>query len=115
MALLKVMASKTFELCAREASQIFGGASYVRSSGKGAVVERLYRDVRGTAIPGGSEEILMVIPFFFFFVMNLFLNTPFFFCLVGFGGKAGAQTSFALFKIVVRQTDFLTEKPPLKR
>jgi len=45
MALFKVMASKTFELCAREASQILGGASYTRE-GKGQRVERLYREVR---------------------------------------------------------------------
>jgi len=57
VALLKTFSTKTFELCAREASQILGGASYVRG-GKGVTVERLYRDVRGTAIPGGSEEIL---------------------------------------------------------
>jgi len=58
MALFKVMASKSFELCAREASQILGGASYTRE-GKGQRVERLYREVRSYAIPGGSEEILM--------------------------------------------------------
>mmetsp|Transcript_2426 Transcript_2426/g.3354 ORF Transcript_2426/g.3354 Transcript_2426/m.3354 type:complete len:423 (-) Transcript_2426:176-1444(-) len=58
MALLKVMSSKTFELCAREASQIIGGSSYTRE-GKGQQVERLYREVRSYAIPGGSEEILM--------------------------------------------------------
>ncbi len=58
MALLKVQASKTFEICAREASQIFGGSSYVRE-GKGSMIERMYREVRGSAIPGGSEEILM--------------------------------------------------------
>jgi alkylation response protein AidB-like acyl-CoA dehydrogenase len=57
-ALLKVMASKSFEYCAREAAQIFGGSSLVRE-GKGMAVERLYREVRGTAIPGGSEEILL--------------------------------------------------------
>lgn len=57
-ALLKVMASKTFEHCAREASQIFGGASIVRE-GPGKLVERLYREVRASAIPGGSEEILL--------------------------------------------------------
>ena len=57
-ALLKVQASKTFEYCAREASQIFGGNSIVKE-GKGAVVERLYRGVRAAAIPGGSEEILL--------------------------------------------------------
>ena len=50
--------SRTFEYCAREASQIFGGSSYVRE-GRGAVVERLYREVRGTAIYGGSEEIML--------------------------------------------------------
>jgi alkylation response protein AidB-like acyl-CoA dehydrogenase len=27
--------------------------------GQGKVVERLYRSVRATAIPGGSEEILL--------------------------------------------------------
>ena len=101
-ALLKVHASKTFEYCAREASQIFGGASIVKvgagfsranlfleyaycvgfgrrivveralprclcarqcvrraQEGKGKLVERLYREVRAQAIPGGSEEILL--------------------------------------------------------
>ena len=57
-ALLKVQCSQTFEFCAREASQIFGGSSIVRE-GRGKIVERLYREVRATAIPGGSEEILM--------------------------------------------------------
>jgi len=57
-ALLKVQASRTFELCAREASQIFGGNSIVRE-GQGKIVERLYREVRAAAIPGGSEEILL--------------------------------------------------------
>jgi alkylation response protein AidB-like acyl-CoA dehydrogenase len=57
-ALLKVMASKTFEYCSREASQIFGGNSIIKE-GKGKVVERLAREVRAQAIPGGSEEILL--------------------------------------------------------
>ena len=39
-----MQATKTFEYCAREAAQIFGGASYVRG-GKGEKVERLYREV----------------------------------------------------------------------
>jgi alkylation response protein AidB-like acyl-CoA dehydrogenase len=56
-ALLKVHGSVTFEFCAREASQVFGGAAVVRE-GPGRVVERLYREVRATAIPGGSEEVL---------------------------------------------------------
>lgn len=50
----KAQATTTFEFCAREASQIFGGLSYSRG-GQGAKVERLYRDVRAYAIPGGSE------------------------------------------------------------
>ena len=31
----------------------------VEGEGQGAIVERLYREVRGTAIPGGSEEIML--------------------------------------------------------
>ena len=57
LALLKVHATQAFELAAREASQIFGGSSYLRS-GPGATVERLYREVRVMAIGGGSEEIM---------------------------------------------------------
>jgi alkylation response protein AidB-like acyl-CoA dehydrogenase len=57
-ALLKVQASKTFEYCVREAVQIFGGSGLVKE-GRGMFVERLYREVRGVAIPGGSEEILL--------------------------------------------------------
>ena len=57
-ALAKVQSTKVFEFCAREAAQVFGGASYTRS-GQGEKVERLYRDVRAYAIPGGSEEILL--------------------------------------------------------
>ena len=50
----KVGATITFEMCAREAAQILGGASYLR----GDTVERLYREVRVQAIGGGSEEIM---------------------------------------------------------
>jgi len=57
-ALIKAHATKVFEYCAREAAQLIGGASYVRG-GQGEKVERLYRDVRAYAIPGGSEEILL--------------------------------------------------------
>ncbi len=55
---LKAQATQTFEFCAREASQIFGGLSYSRG-GQGGKVERLYREVRAYAIPGGSEEIML--------------------------------------------------------
>ncbi|CAF9928538.1 MAG: hypothetical protein GOMPHAMPRED_005159 [Gomphillus americanus] len=54
----KAQSTQVFEFCAREASQIFGGLSYSRG-GQGAKVERLYRDVRAYAIPGGSEEIML--------------------------------------------------------
>lgn len=58
IASLKAQSTITFEFCAREASQIFGGLSYSRG-GQGGKVERLYRDVRAYAIPGGSEEIML--------------------------------------------------------
>jgi len=58
IALTKAQATQTFELCAREASQIFGGLAYTRG-GQGEKVERLYREVRAYAIPGGSEEIML--------------------------------------------------------
>ncbi|KAL5601408.1 hypothetical protein BROUX41_002605 [Berkeleyomyces rouxiae] len=58
IASLKAQATVTFEFCAREASQIFGGLSYSRG-GQGGKIERLYRDVRAYAIPGGSEEIML--------------------------------------------------------
>jgi alkylation response protein AidB-like acyl-CoA dehydrogenase len=57
ISLLKVQATKTFELCAKEATQILGGAGVLRE-GKGERVERLYREVRVQCIGGGSEEIM---------------------------------------------------------
>eukprot|EP00455_Lapot_gusevi_P041975 TRINITY_DN492_c0_g1_i2.p2 TRINITY_DN492_c0_g1~~TRINITY_DN492_c0_g1_i2.p2 ORF type:complete len:445 (+),score=194.37 TRINITY_DN492_c0_g1_i2:104-1438(+) len=58
IALLKAQSTQTFELCAREAAQILGGIAYTRG-GLGEKVERLYREVRAFAIPGGSEEIML--------------------------------------------------------
>merc|ERR1712190_33419 len=57
-ALLKVQATKVFEYCARESAQIFGGLSYTRG-GQGEKVERLNREVRAMAVPGGSEEVML--------------------------------------------------------
>jgi len=57
-ALLKVQCTKVLEYCARESSQIFGGLSYTRG-GQGEKVERLSREVRAMAVPGGSEEIML--------------------------------------------------------
>jgi len=58
IALLKAQTTQTMEFCAREAAQIFGGLAYTRG-GQGEKVERLYREVRAFAIPGGSEEIML--------------------------------------------------------
>ena len=76
IALLKAQCTQTFEYCAREAAQIFGGLAYTRG-GQGEKIERLYREVRAygelqpcdcailtvlcprAAIPGGSEEIML--------------------------------------------------------
>lgn len=58
IAAAKAVATQTLEYCAREATQIFGGLGYTRG-GKGGKVERIYRDVRAYAIPGGSEEIMI--------------------------------------------------------
>merc|ERR1719311_1881702 len=57
-ALLKVQCTKGFEYTARESAQILGGLSYTRG-GQGEKVERLSREVRAMAVPGGSEEIMM--------------------------------------------------------
>ncbi|BGP19078.1 hypothetical protein JCM10213v2_007165 [Rhodosporidiobolus nylandii] len=57
-ALLKAHASITLELCAREAVQVLGGIGHTRG-GLGERIERIRRDVKGVAIPGGSEEIML--------------------------------------------------------
>ncbi|CAK9008553.1 Acyl-CoA dehydrogenase AFT10-1 (AF-toxin biosynthesis protein 10-1) [Durusdinium trenchii] len=59
VALAKVQATKTLEFCAREASQILGGRSYLRGNHIGGRIERSYREVRVYAIGGGSEEIML--------------------------------------------------------
>jgi len=58
IALGKVLSTRCFEYCAREASQVLGGNSCIRG-GVGDRIERLYREVRCNAIAGGSEEILL--------------------------------------------------------
>lgn len=58
LALCKVQASKTVAFCASEAMQVFGGLGYTRQ-GKGGRIERIYREAKAYAIPGGSEEIML--------------------------------------------------------
>ena len=57
LCLLKVQASRTFELCARQSVHIFGGYG-LQSTGPGAKVEALSKQVHGLAISGGAEDIL---------------------------------------------------------
>lgn len=52
--MLKNLATLTMEFCAREATQTFGGAGYLR----GCKVERIAREVRVNAVGGGPEEIM---------------------------------------------------------
>jgi acyl-CoA dehydrogenase len=54
IAMLKVLATTTFEYCANEAMQIFGGAGFLR----GSKIERLYRETKVMSIGGGSIEIM---------------------------------------------------------
>lgn len=58
MALAKVECTRASEYCAREASQVLGGASFLRQ-GKGQLVERLVREIRVSCVGGGSDEIMM--------------------------------------------------------
>ncbi|GAA5946673.1 hypothetical protein JCM3765_000344 [Sporobolomyces pararoseus] len=57
-ALLKANASISLELVAREAVQVLGGIGHTKG-GIGERIERIRRDVKGVAIPGGSEEIML--------------------------------------------------------
>lgn len=92
ISLLKAQSTQTFEFCAREASQIFGGLSYTRG-GVGEKVERLYREVRAYAIPGGSEGG--------FYCINdkctVFLNTTSFYIeiMIDLGVRQATRQAFA--------------------
>ncbi|KAF7554454.1 hypothetical protein G7Z17_g2923 [Cylindrodendrum hubeiense] len=55
---LKAHAGIVLEHVVREAIQIMGGVGLTRG-GRGARVERIWRDVKAITVPGGSEEILL--------------------------------------------------------
>ena len=57
LAMVKIEAAQALEYSAREASQIFGGRSYLRG-GTASRVERIYREVTVMAIAEGATEIL---------------------------------------------------------
>src|SRR4051812_23690492 len=59
--LVVIRSSKKVGSCLDSPLSLLTGVNdvtYVRA-GRGKIVERLYREVRGVAIPGGSEEILL--------------------------------------------------------
>ncbi|CAP64882.1 uncharacterized protein PODANS_5_4240 [Podospora anserina S mat+] len=57
-ALLKAQAGIVFRECADTAVLLFGGNGFT-TTGQGMVAEMLYREVPGTRIPGGSEDVLL--------------------------------------------------------
>ncbi|KAJ4516298.1 hypothetical protein HRR83_001626 [Exophiala dermatitidis] len=57
-ALLKAKAGMVLNDCAQTAVLIFGGNGYTRT-GQGELVEKIYRDVMGARIPGGSEDVML--------------------------------------------------------
>lgn len=57
-ALAKAKAGMVFNECAQTAVLLFGGNGYTRT-GQGEIAERLYREVPGARIPGGSEDVML--------------------------------------------------------
>lgn len=57
-ALLKAQAGLVLNECAQTAVLVFGGNGYTRT-GQGELVEKIYRDVMGARIPGGSEDVML--------------------------------------------------------
>ncbi|KFY14793.1 hypothetical protein V491_05902 [Pseudogymnoascus sp. VKM F-3775] len=57
-ALAKAQAGLVLEQCASTAVLLFGGNGYTQS-GQGANVERIYREIPGIRIPGGSEDVML--------------------------------------------------------
>ncbi|KAF9893549.1 hypothetical protein FE257_010861 [Aspergillus nanangensis] len=57
-ALAKARAGIVFDKCVRCAVLLFGGNGFTRT-GQGELVEKLYREVPGARIPGGSEDVLL--------------------------------------------------------
>ena len=57
-ALAKAKAGMVFNECAQTAVLLFGGNGYTRT-GQGEIAERIYREVPGARIPGGSEDVML--------------------------------------------------------
>jgi len=57
-ALAKAKAGMVLNTCAETAVLLFGGNGYTRT-GQGEIAERIYREVPGARIPGGSEDVML--------------------------------------------------------
>jgi acyl-CoA dehydrogenase len=57
-ALAKAKAGMVLDECARTAVLLFGGNGFTRT-GMGELVEKIYREVPGARIPGGSEDVML--------------------------------------------------------
>ncbi|CAG9996207.1 unnamed protein product [Clonostachys byssicola] len=57
VALAKAKAGLVLDECARCAVLLFGGNGYTRT-GQGELVEKIYREIPGARIPGGSEDVM---------------------------------------------------------
>ena len=57
-ALAKAKGGMVLNECAQTAVLLFGGNGYTRT-GQGALAEKIYRDVMGSRIPGGSEDVML--------------------------------------------------------
>ncbi|KAI4174730.1 MAG: hypothetical protein LQ343_002101 [Gyalolechia ehrenbergii] len=57
-ALAKAQAGIVLDECARCAVLLFGGNGYT-TTGRGEIAERIYREVPGARIPGGSEDVML--------------------------------------------------------
>lgn len=57
-ALAKAKAGMVLNECAQCAVLLFGGNGYTQT-GQGEVAEKLYREVNGARIPGGSEDVML--------------------------------------------------------
>ncbi|KAK5021537.1 hypothetical protein LTS07_010944 [Exophiala sideris] len=57
-ALAKAKAGMVLNECAQTAVLLFGGNGYTRT-GQGEIAERIYREVPGARIPGGSEDVML--------------------------------------------------------
>ena len=57
-AMAKAQAGIVLDECARCAVLLLGGNGFT-TTGKGEIAERIYRDVPGARIPGGSEDVML--------------------------------------------------------